>query len=391
MFDTILIGTAGLMGNAEGLRVVGNNLSNVNTPGFKGSQVAFSNLFDQSGSAVASNGGQSNASGTGLGITGTTINFATGTDLTTGNPLDTSINGEGLFTIVRNGKTLYTRAGGFQFNDSGALVNAGGDHVQGLNANGQLSDVKVDNLERSAPKATATIKFGGNLTLPPAASTVNGLTVYDANGNSHGLNLSLSDDGSGGYKVAVTDAANNASVTTGALAFSGGFPTASTSTMSFSYTPAGGAAQTVVFDFTNDVTGGAGSSNLAMTSQDGYGVGLKTGVTIGGDGLLTVHYSNGQTATGQHIALALFQSNADLTEVDGGAFSKTQTATVRYGRPGDGVFGSLVSGHLEGSNVDMAQEFSNLILMQRGYQAASHVVSTANDLVQELLDMKGNR
>ena len=102
-----------------------------------------------------------------------------------------------------------------------------------------------------------------------------------------------------------------------------------------------------------------------------------------------MHYSNNQTGKGVRLALAQFVTEGDLQEVSGGVFEKHSGAPVRYGYAGAESFGTLSLGHREGSNVDLAEEFGNLILMQRGYQASSHVISTANDMIQQLFDMKG--
>jgi len=111
--------------------------------------------------------------------------------------------------------------------------------------------------------------------------------------------------------------------------------------------------------------------------------------SIDADGTVTVHYSNNQSAKGPRLALAQFQTEDDLSEIAGGMFALREGAAVRYGYAGGDEFGALVAGHREGSNVDLAEEFGNLILMQRGYQASSHVISTANEMIQQLFDMKG--
>jgi flagellar hook protein FlgE len=139
------------------------------------------------------------------------------------------------------------------------------------------------------------------------------------------------------------------------------------------------------------VTSLAQTSTLAASSQDGYEAGTKVDQTIGSDGVVTIHYSNGQTGEGGRLALADFRTERDLEEIGGSMFVMNKDGQVQYGAAGSGSYGSLLAGHREGSNVDMAEEFSNLILMQRGYQASSHVISTANDMIQELFDMKGHR
>jgi flagellar hook protein FlgE len=224
---------------------------------------------------------------------------------------------------------------------------------------------------------------------PAVDAVLNGLTVIDANGGTHSVNLTFKDLGSGSYTVNIADANGGAALGSGTLKFAAGFPAAGFSTINFNYAATGVPSFAVQLDF-NGVQNSLQATSLNMLSQDGYVAGTRTDQSIDADGTISVRYSNGQTAKGPRIAMAEFQTEGDL-EQQGGSFKKRSGAPVRYGYAGDGPFGSLVSGHREGSNVDLAEEFGNLILMQRGYQASSHVISTANDMIQQLFDMKGNR
>jgi flagellar hook protein FlgE len=391
MFDTINIGTTGLLTHAQGLRTVGNNLANVNTPGFKSGQLAFTDLFNKgAGGGGHPGAGGSGGSGSGLGTLGTHINFKAGLDTSTGNPLDLNIDGNGFYAIERDGQILYTRAGNFHFDEKGILVNAAGEHVQAL-ADGKLADVSVDKLDRSLPKATTKVAFRGNLTstvtTPPINAQLRSVAVYDTEGVSHPINLSFKNTGSGGFEVTVTDTAG-ATLTTGTIKFASGFPVAGANSFSFSYAPAGTKAFDVRLDFSENVTSLVDQTTLSLASQDGYAAGVRTDQSIDSDGTIKLYYSNGQTADGPRLALANFRSASELEEQSGSAFALKQGGEVEYGHAGDATFGTLRAGHLEGSNVDLAEEFGNLILMQRGYQASSHVISTANDMIQQLFDMK---
>lgn len=394
MFETIFIGTSGLLSHAKGLRVVGNNLANVNTPGFKSAQLQFANMFEQ-GRGVSQQGGMgSSGMGTGLNAIGSRVSFRAGLDQSTGNPLDLNINGNGFFTVKREGEYLYTRSGDFHFDTEGKLVNSNGDSVMGLDGMGKLTEITVENFSRNAPKATSVVKFGGNLTstvaVPAVNASITGITVLDAGGKDFPINLRFQDNGGGDFTVTVSDSAG-ATLATGNLKFSAGFPVATHNAISFTYTPPGSAAFDVKLDFSQNVTSLVSSTTLGMRSQDGYAAGVMTDQTIEADGTVKLHYSNGQTASGPRLALANFNSTEDLEQGAGSAFMRKEGAAVAYGHATSGDFGKLVAGHREGSNVDLAEEFGNLILMQRGYQASSHVISTANDMIQQLFDMKGNR
>jgi flagellar hook protein FlgE len=393
MFESISIGTSALLGHEKGLRTVGNNLANVNTAGFKSSQLGFTALFDQQagGGQAGANGGA--GGGTGVKVGGAVVNFQAGLDQSTGNPTDLKINGNGFFVIKRDNEYLYTRAGDFSFNDKGVLVNGAGDTVQAMGDGGALVDLALDKQLRSPAKATTTLKFAGVIPSPPAGSTaalpdvtVPSITAVDANGNSHTLSLKIHHNGNSEYALTVSEGATT--VGAGTLKFAGAYPIPGFNTLTLDWTPSGLSATSLKFDFSSDVMAQPGASTIAFASQDGYAAGSKSDQTIGSDGVVTVKYSNGQTSTGPRLALADFASVRDLSEAGGSAFRRSADAVASYGYAGSTTFGKLQVGHREGSNVDLAEEFSNLILMQRGYQAASHVVSTANEMIQQLFEMK---
>jgi flagellar hook protein FlgE len=396
MFDSISIGTSSLLNHAKGLRVVGNNLANVNTPGFKSSQLQFSDMFAKGSDnpQLASGDGNGSGMGTGVASLGAQISFRAGVDQTTGNPLDVAIDGNGFFVIKRDDELMYTRSGDFRFDQDGILVNSHGDQVMGLNENGQLVTINVSTLDRNPPKQTANVVFEGALSSPatgtPVPFTLNGVTVIDAHGVNRSIDLRFTftrNDPVSEYAVDMVKTGADA-VPVGTLKFVNGQPMVGFETLTFDYKPGDDPAMSVKLDFAK-VTTVTTNSTLGVKSQDGYALGLKTDQSIGQDGTIKIMYSNGKDAKGQRIALADFQTDESLVESTGGAFFKREAEPVSYGYAGDGSFGKLNAGHREGSNVDLAEEFGNLILMQRGYQAASHVISTANDMIQQLFDMKG--
>lgn len=400
MFDTLYIGTSGLLGNAKGLKIVSNNLANVNTPGFKSSQLQFADVFSRNGGATDGSGQSAEPGGKGMNTLGAALNFRPGSEQSTGNPLDQVINGNGLFTVRRENELLYTRAGDFRFNGDEVLTNSAGDHVQGLDSGGKLVDVTLKDLASSAPKATTTVSLRGNLTsvvaIPPVDAVVSNIPIIDAAGGSRAVNLSLRDAGGGSYTVTVTDAAAATTTPaptplgTGTVRFANGVAVAGADSVTFQYATAGVAAFAVKLDFAK-TEARLTPTTLSFDTQDGHVAGVRTNQSIDADGTVSVSYSNGQTRKGARLALANFSTEKDLVQAGGGAFSRTAQGRVQYGYAGVDAFGSLVSGRREGSNVDLAEEFSNLIVMQRGYQAASHVISTTNDMIQQLFDMKGNR
>jgi flagellar hook protein FlgE len=394
MLDTIYIGMSGLTGYSKGLRVIGNNLTNVNTPGFKGSQLQFADLFYQGSSSAGGMGNGSAQLGMGLNTLATTINFKEGDLRQTGNNLDLAINGEGFFTLNDDGKARYTRAGQFQFDRDGFLVSTtSGLHVSGFDENGKLADISLSGLHSNSPKASTTVKFGGNISSNAATDvTLNNVTLINPVGGQHAVKLTFKNNGAsapGNWTVTISD--DIGTIDTGEIQFASGSPVADASKIAFTYAPTGVDPFSVTLDFSSEVTSFAAgnTSTIAANSQDGVSAGSLTDVSFDASGTLIAKYSNGQTANGPRLALARFDSTKDIVALGGNEFASANDQAVHLGHASDSLFGTLSSGVVEGANVDLAEEFSNLIVMQRGYQASSHVISTANELIQQLFDMKG--
>jgi flagellar hook protein FlgE len=174
------------------------------------------------------------------------------------------------------------------------------------------------------------------------------------------------------------------------ILFVDGRATAATSTLAFSYAPPGRPVQALALHFGADATSFASGtlSTLAMTSQDGYAPGNLSGIAFDETGTLVASYTNGQTVKGPRLALARFPSSEAVRSLGGNLFAAAGGAEWQVGPAGEGGFGGVKAGMLEGSNVDLSREFSDLVVMQRGYQASSQVISTANDMLQELFGMK---
>jgi flagellar hook protein FlgE len=389
MLDSIHIGVTGLLGHQQGLRVIANNTANMNTPGYKGSRLGFADLFY----ANASGAGGNVQLGHGVTTTGTHLDFRQGELRASGGEFDLAMDGEGLFMLRdAQGQTRYTRAGEFQFNADGVFVNRGdASKVVGIDASGKAGDITLDGLRLSSGKATATARFTGNLSSTVTEQTVGAVKVFDTLGQEHTLTLKLTNlnaEEAGKWKVEVLDGTNSVAISE--ILFADGRPTAETSKLTVSYTPSGGAAQSLVLDFSADVTSFAAGnlSTLAMTSQDGFAPGNLTKVTFDATGTLVATYSNGQTAKGPRLALGRFPTLDAVEDIGGNLFGEAGGISWLQGVAGEAGFGTVRSGMLEMSNVDLSREFSDLVVMQRGYQAASQVISTANDMLQELFGMK---
>jgi len=401
MFDAIFIGTSGLQTFSAGLKVISNNVTNLNTPGFKSADAQFSNLYQAdsgSGSGQLVSSGQRFGSGVMAGET--LVNFQPGEMRQTGNPLDLSVNGEGFFITQEPGSNAqqaeyrYTRAGQFEFDKDGRLVVRGTDkQVVGLDDKGAQTPITLDGLRIQDPKPTSTVTLTGNLSSSATEVTVSTVKVIDAIGGEHVLKLVFKPKAGnpGSWTVAVFDGATE--VASGDVSFVDGRPANGSDSFSFSYTPPGVKTTSVKVELSKNATSfdtGAMSS-LALGSVDGYSVGSLTKVSFDADGVMSLSYSNGQSSKGPRIALAVFDTNGSLTPIGNNEFGSEAGQGLHIGAANQGIYGGIGSSQIEGSNVDLATEFSDLIVTQRGYQAASRIVSTANELLQDLYDMKGHR
>ncbi|GKS74661.1 flagellar hook-basal body complex protein [Acidovorax sp. SUPP950] len=389
MIESIYVGMTGLSSFSRGLRVIANNTTNLNTPGFKSTSLRFSDAFYSNGSYSGRQFGQL---GYGVSTAGTTLSFKAGELRQTGNGLDLAIDGQGLFTLKgEDGRITYTRAGQFQFNSDGILVDQStGAKVMGVGANGALTEISIANLKTSPGKATAVAKFTGNLSSTGTDQTINGVRVIDAAGGEHLLTVKLTNTGTttpGSWQVDLMD--GTTVVGTKQLIFQDGKPTAATAKLAFTYTPTGQAALPLTLDFGTDVTSFASGtlSTLAFASQDGYAPAELSAAAFDASGTLVLTYANGQTVKGSRLSLGRFDSADAVGSLGDNQFEALDGNAWHTGVAG-GAFGSVRSGYIEISNVDLSQEFSDLVIMQRGYQASSQVISTANEMLQELFSMK---
>jgi flagellar hook protein FlgE len=287
------------------------------------------------------------------------------------------------------GRTRYTRAGQFQWNADGVLVTRGEPaKVLGQRSDGTLGEISNAGLRSTGGHATTTVRLTGNLSSTLETQTVGSLQVFDTAGGAHNLSLQFTSLGSDRWKLELSEAGQ--SIGTAEMAFVDGRPTEASRRPSFTYTPAGQPAQTLVLDLSSDVTSFASGSlsSLGMASQDGTGPGVLTRLAFDARGTLVASYSNGQTVNGPRLVLGRFGSDSAVQSLGENQFGEANGIAWEHGLAGEPGFASVQAGSLEMSNVDLTREFSDLVVMQRGYQASSQVVSTANEMLQELFGMK---
>ncbi len=399
--SSIDIGMSGLIGFSQELQTISNNVANLNTPGFKGSESQFSDLFSQDNSTA---GGDGMTTGEGLQVLPAVINFAPGQATQTGVTTNMMNSGNSFFVLKdpTTGQISYTQDGQFSFNSSGILVDSTGKlYVQALGTNGQLTNLTQAGLENNPPQASTTITLDGNLSSTSATVASGTITVYDATGGTHTLTATFTDSTTtpGTWSVSITDVNGNVVATGGSFVFTNGVlsSTSADNSFAFTYSPTGVAAMNLTLKLDPDNTTSIASSSSSTTalqveSVDGNAGGTVTNASFNSDGTLVMTYSNGQTTNGPTVALANFASTANLSVYGTGnnTFVAPNNNEAQLGTAGsNSAWGTITSGSIEASNVDLSTEFSEIIITQRGYQAASELVSTANQMMQNVLDMKG--
>ena len=436
-------GVSGLRAEGEALGVVGDNIANVNTTGFKAQRALFEDVLGHSILA----GTSSSMPGSGVKVGDIQQMFTQGTLQNTGVSTDVALNGDGFFVVkgTVDGLTsnFYTRAGTFKIDQDGALTNPAGLKVQGYLANGDgtfdasISDIMAPTAALPA-RATEGLEITANLDSaaqaintaaivgPPAvaanpwnaqdpANTANfstTMTVYDSLGNGHTADVYFrkSDTVANSWDYHVlTDGADvtggtvgqNSEIGSGTLAFTtNGALNTFTETVPVTVSFIGATAgQAITLDFGTSIGAGgtgldgttqfAGKSNVSSQSQDGYASGDFSGVAIDGTGVVQGLYTNGQKIAMAQLAVAKFRSNDGLGRAGQNLWIETRdSGTAAMGTAGSGGRGATSAGALEGSNVDLAEEFVGLIQHQRSFSANSKTITTADEMLQELINIK---
>ena len=392
MLNSIYIGLTGLSSYSRGLQTISNNVANLNTPGFKTSTLRFGDLFYTGGEQgrMSAEGVQY---GTGVNVGGSTVNFRQGDMRNTGGDLDFAIQGRGLLVLMDGANRLYARTGQFGVDAEGFVAERQlGFRLGVLGANGQLQALGIDGKRTSAPQGTTRVSFADNLSATAQQHVISGIEVYDSNGGKHTWIVRLDNTTAttpGRWAVKVENASGGV-IKEGEIVFNGSLLAPDKNKVTVNLAPAGAAASVVELDFSGSVTGfSAGTfSSLRVGSKDGYGAGELTRVVLD-DGQLKMEYSNGQSELAGHVALADFEDLQALEQRGDGLFEIAADAQPRLMRQGEGGLGTLRAQSLEASNVDLSSEFGQLILFQRGYQASSQVIGVANEMLQQLFELRG--
>jgi flagellar hook protein FlgE len=439
MLRSMFSAISGLRAHQTKLDVAGNNIANVNTVGFKGSQTVFEDTLSQvlrNGSSPNGTTAGTNPAQVGLGVkvAGITTNFGQGSTQNTGRASDFMISGDGFFVTQQGNQQLYTRAGSFDLDGVGNLVTPDGatllgwqaDAAGNIDANKGLEPLKVTQGQVLAPVATSGAAVSGNLS---ASATVGGpavtsqITMYDGLGNAHQVSVTLVKKANAAPAVAADPAAtppvvgSPAVLDTWTMTLAEGTNVLSSSDVTFDGTgatagqinsPAGKsvtftpstltAPSAAVPSWPGTVTldlsalsqfGGASTAAAKTNAGSGSALGTLESYSLSNDGTIVGLYSNGLRQPIGKLALATFTNPGGLEKAGNSSYrAGDNSGNPLIGSAGTGGRGTLSAGALEMSNVDLAEEFTGLIVAQRGFQANSRVITTSDEILQDLVQLK---
>lgn len=423
ILSSMQTGITGLTGQGEALSIYSDNIANANTTGFKVSRPEFQDVVAKSLKGLL--GG--NQIGRGTRLSGVSPVYSQGSILQSESSTDLAITGDGFFVLKGLDGQSFTRNGSFRFDRDGKLVNGDGYRVQGFQAdeNGvitsKMTDISVDRTVVDAKK-TSKVDMFMNLDLRAAKEQVydpekpeqtahfaTGTTVYDTAGTAHVVTVFFNkvEDGTwqwracakgeeiqGGIKGKMMEQAS------GTLKFDTDGRLLEQNTDKSAFNFVGGALpdQEIQFNFGDDKSkGGTGlqvtqygtQSEAYKQLQDGYSAGTLAGLTFNDDGILSAVYSNGQSVNLSQIAMSKFENNEGLFKAGQNRYRESRNSGApTIGAPQSGGRGSLASKALEASTTDIANEFINLMSAQRNFQANAKVISTADEMMQDVLNIK---
>lgn len=406
-------GLSGLNAASKNLEVIGNNVSNSNTVGFKGARAEFADVY-----ANSLTGSGSSQIGIGTKVAAVAQQFTQGNVTSTSNSLDIAINGGGFYRMSNNGAITYSRNGQFQMDKLGYIVDASNKRLTGYSAttSGTLSTGAPTELNISTadlvPKPSTTIKGLFNLdsrspvktlaafdaTDPSTYTNSSAVSVFDSLGNSHTVQSFFVKTAPGTWDMLTTADGITTNYTppatpvaTARLVFNGTGTAPTTTpaspTVSFPVTT-GASAVSVAIDYSKSTQFGSSFSVNSM-SQDGYTSGRLSGFNTGADGIITGRYTNGQSAVLGQVVLANFVNPNGLQSLGNNAWAESSTSgSPLVGVPDSGSLGVLQSSAVEDSNVDLTAELVNMITAQRIYQANAQTIKTQDQVLQTLVNLR---
>lgn len=408
MMRSMYAGVSGLKTHQTRMDVIGNNIANVNTTGFKASRVTFKEMLSQTLSgakAPQDNRGGMNPQQVGLGVSLGSIdtNHVQGNLQSTGLGTDLAIQGNGYFIVNNGTQNFYTRAGALTLDENGNLVNASNGYImQGwlanngiINTNSPLTGIRIPIGDTMAPQASTEAVFAGNLNAADRVEWTATIDIYDSQGEKHTLTLDFNPtetDNEWTWTASIDGA--SLSSNKGTITFGGDGKVKvdedNSDTFTFNIDFDNGTDQITGFRLDlSAVTQMAGDNTLDGLYADGYSMGSLESFSIDNAGVITGSYSNGLTKAIGQIAIANFSNAGGLTRVGDTLFAESQNSGIaQIGAAGTAGRGKISAGTLEMSNVDLAEQFTDMITTQRGFQANSRIISTTDEMLQDLVNLK---
>jgi flagellar hook protein FlgE len=392
-FGSIYIGLSGLSAYSKGLQIVSNNISNMNTLGYKSSGVSFGDVYGL-GSSGGLDYGSYSGGGHGVSVNDVAINFNQGELRQTGRDLDLSIDGNGFFVLLDGEETLYTRTGSFAVSNDGFIVLQGTDYrLAVLDEAGRPVALNIDEHRTNPPQETDRIKLASNLSGDRKTMfTLPDLKVYDAGGGEHVWTAKFTPvlhEGTptGDFTLTVTDK-SGAEIGTQTLKFTIERKVDPTTKERLFEDAANGLS--VTFDFAAVTSYFSGeTSSLETVDVAGYPTGSIATLRVNEEGKIEIAYTNEEKKELGAVALADFRDPQALEQRSKALFAFTGFGQRQFLAASDSGVGTILGGRLEASNVDLGSQFGDLILIQRGFQASSQVISVSNDMIQQLFGIRG--
>ncbi|MCW5939282.1 MAG: flagellar hook protein FlgE [Fimbriimonadaceae bacterium] len=412
----MLAGVASIKAQQTRMNVIGNNLSNVNTTAYKASRVTFQDMLAQTirGASRPTSGlGGTNPIQFGLGVlvAGTDVSNEQGSLNATNRPTDFAIQGNGFFTVSNGDRIAFTRDGAFDLDANGDLVHrATGERMLGWTADqatgsidtnspiGPASSVRVPIGARTAVQVTTEVNLAGNLdsrvfTQTGTQSTQLTMRVFDTLGTEHLLTMTLTETGTANqWNWSVAGSGGTTVTGSGTLVFdpaTGNMTSGNPGSITVTPPVGSGVPAFPISLQMGDIYQRASEMQVQMSSQNGFAPGSLSAFSVGTDGIITGLYTNGLTRPLGQVALAIFPNSNGLERVGSNLWRNTDNSGIPViGTPRTGGRGSINSGFLEQSNIDIGNEFTELIVTQRGFQANTRVVTTVDEMLQDLINMK---
>ncbi len=404
LVSALYTGVSGLSTNSLAMTVIGDNLANVNTTGYKSSSPIFGDVL----SSILNNGSTTMQIGRGSQLTGSLQSFSQGSFSSSGNALDMAIDGAGFFVVNNGVGNVYTRAGQFRMNDKGLVQDPSKHILQGFKITGSTTSQKITNIDmtgvQSSPAPSTNFTLGANLNAAATAGSTftSPITLYNSVGAQTLLNITFTKLAAGNSWnfVASPSIGTITSGASGTLSFdstgtlsavNGGALKNLTIGLAYAATTPPANPQTLTWNLVDPInaatsngklTGYAAPSNNNSFVQDGYTTGTLLSLSVDDKGIISGLFNNGQSQKLFQVAMANFLAPSGLTRSGQNTFAESAASGQPIiGTAKTGGFGSILGSTLELSNVDLSGEFVNMIQTQQAFQAASKIVTTTNDML----------